>query len=527
MANQDLFQSSSPGKLVPPATTVNEAGGKAYSFTDKHALAQLVTTGCLNATFYATGEEQLKTALDLATKVEPEFIAKAAVYAREKGFMKDMPALLTAFLATRDLNLLARVFPRVINNGKMLRNFVQIIRSGVVGRKSFGTHPKRLIRQWIESQTDDALFRSTVGNDPSMADVIRMVHPKPSTKSREALLGYIIGAKEYNKDALPDLVKHFEAFKACEVNEIPAVPFEMLTAQELGTPEWKAIATTCSWHTLRMNLNTFLRHGVFKDEEVTKLLAAKLKDPDLVSKARVFPYQLLMAYTAADKELPRAIKDALHDALEHATMNVPELEGQQIYIMPDVSGSMRSPVTGRREGATTAVRCIDVAALVAASIMRRNKTAEIIPFAGNVVECSIDPRDSVMTNARKLAEIGGGATDCSAPLRLLNERGKRADLLVMVSDNQSWIDVRREQSGSSAVPGTVVMREWEKFRLSNPKARMVCIDIQPYTHTQAPEGKPELLNIGGFSDQVFEVIAAFATQKNADHWVEVIEKVEL
>jgi len=31
---------------------------------------------------------------------------------------------------------------RVINNGKMLRNFVKIVRSGVAGRKSLGTAPK-------------------------------------------------------------------------------------------------------------------------------------------------------------------------------------------------------------------------------------------------------------------------------------------------------------------------------------------------------------------------------------------------
>ena len=40
--------------------------------------------------------------------------------------MKDMPALLAAILAVRDLELLAQVFPRVIDSGKMLRNFVQI-----------------------------------------------------------------------------------------------------------------------------------------------------------------------------------------------------------------------------------------------------------------------------------------------------------------------------------------------------------------------------------------------------------------
>jgi 60 kDa SS-A/Ro ribonucleoprotein len=37
-----------------------------------------------------------------------------------------------------------------------------------------------------------------------------------------------------------------------------------------------------------------------------------------------------------------------------------------------------------------------------------------------------------------------------------------------------------------------------------------------------------VLNIGGFSDQVFEIIAEFAAGRlNAEHWVGVIEEVRI
>ncbi len=68
--------------------------------------------------------------LELCADIDAEFIAKTAVFCRERGFMKDMPALLCAVLSVKDRELLARVFPRVIDNAKMLRNFVQIMRSG-------------------------------------------------------------------------------------------------------------------------------------------------------------------------------------------------------------------------------------------------------------------------------------------------------------------------------------------------------------------------------------------------------------
>jgi 60 kDa SS-A/Ro ribonucleoprotein len=44
--------------------------------------------------------------------------------------MKDVPALLVAVLSVKDRDLFKAVFPRVMDNGKMLRNFVQIMRSG-------------------------------------------------------------------------------------------------------------------------------------------------------------------------------------------------------------------------------------------------------------------------------------------------------------------------------------------------------------------------------------------------------------
>ena len=69
------------------------------------------------------------------------------------------------------------------------------------------------------------------------------------------------------------------------------------------------------------------------------------------------------------------------------------------------------------------------------------------------------------------------------------------------------------------------MTEWSQFRHRNPQARLVCLDIQPNQTTQACE-RADILNIGGFSDQVFEVIAAFASgHLEADPWIARIEAV--
>ncbi|MGC3992145.1 MAG: TROVE domain-containing protein [Chthoniobacteraceae bacterium] len=515
MANQTIFQSMR-GAWLPPGNTVNEAGGTAYAFDARHALAQYAVTGCLNSTFYASAGTQLETVLKLAVQVDDCFLAQLAVYCRERGFMKDMPALLCAILASRNVALLEQIFDRVINDGKMLRNFVQIVRSGVTGRKSLGSAPKRLVRQWLERRDETQVFRASVGQSPSLADVVKMVHPRPAVPAREALYGWLIG-RPHQAQHLPRLVQDFEAFKAGQTSTVPDVPFQMLTALELDEKAWAAIAATASWQTTRMNLNTFARHGVFKNPALTDQIANRLRNPEAVKQARCFPYQLLTAFQSAGKEVPDRVRDALQDAMEIATQNVPEVRGR-VVVCPDISGSMRSPVTGYRAGSTTATQCIDVAALVAACLLRKNSGAEVLPFSDDVVKCRLNSRDSVMTNAQKLSSLPSGGTNCSAPLRDLNARQEEAGLVLIVSDNMSWMDSR----GGGRSPET--MRQWETFRTRNPQARLVCLDLQPNGSTQAQE-RPDILNIGGFTDSGFEIIATFAGgELNSRRWVELIEQ---
>lgn len=518
MANKSLF-ASTIGKLLPKTTTVNKAGGSAYGYTPHHKLAQLAVTGAFGATFYAEPQDQLDAVLKLLPEIDADFMAKTAVYARQRGHMKDMPALLLAYLSMLQTDDFIKVFPRVVDNGRMLRTFVQIMRSGVTGRKSLGTRPKRMVEAWLNAATDARLLQAAVGNDPSLADVIKLVHPKPRDASREAFFAWLIG-RPHDTSRLPEAVIAFEAFKSDATAPVPDVPFQMLTSLPLTKEHWARIAETAGWQMLRMNLNTFARHGVFEVAGFTESLASRLADRTAIKKARALPYQLMVANINADPAVPGLIREALQDAMEIALENVPTFTGN-VVVCPDVSGSMSAPVTGYRKGATTAVRCIDVAALMAAAILRQNPSARVIPFAEAAVGIDLNPRDSVMTNAAKLASIGGGGTNTSAPTEQLVKEKAKVDLLIYVSDNESWMDTR------PGGRGTGLMETYQKLQVHNPGLKLVCVDIQPYGSTQAIE-REDIFNVGGFSDAVFDQIALFVEGKmGPDHWVGEIEAIEI
>lgn len=477
----------------------NDAGGRAYELSPEAALALYAMTGTFNDTYYADAAMHLERVLELCTKCSPAFIAKLAVYARQKGHMKDMPSFLLAVLASKDVGLLAKAWPHVVDNGKMLRNFVQVVRSGATGRKSLGTRPRALIRQWFADRTPEAVFRQSTGANPSMADVLKLSHPKPRDKEEDALFGWLLD-KKFDPEALPSLVQAYERYKLDGL-EMPNVPFEMLTSLPLTDDNWKKTALNATWSQLRQNLNSFQRHHVFDDARVVDILCAKLRDPGAIHRAKAFPYQLLTTYQNTPN-ISLHLQLALEDALEVATQNVPKLEGD-VFLCVDVSGSMWSPVTGNREGSpSTVTRCVAVAALTAVTLLRNNPKAMLIPFNDQVRQIRLNVRDTVMTNVILLGQMLGGRTDCAAPLHAINDNKLNVDMVVFLSDNQSWAN----QSQS----GTGMMHEWRQIKQRCPKARMACLDINPNTTSQMAANVPDVMNFGGFSDTVFDILDEFS-----------------
>ena len=97
---------------------------------------------------------------------------------------------------------------------------------------------------------------------------------------------------------------------------------------------------------------------------------------------------------------------------------------------------------------------------------------------------------------------------------------------MLVSDQESWIGTGRHNS-------TATMTAWQEFVKNHVRLqgsadagpKLVCIDLQPYVTTQAPD-RSDILNVGGFSDAVFRVVASFLSG-DANRFVGDVEAIEL
>ncbi len=250
--------------------------------------------------------------------------------------MKDMPAALLVVLSSRDTELMHRVFDRVADNGRVLRTVFQMTRSGQFGRKSLSSSLQRAFQRWLNDASVGKLLSASIGNDPSLRDVLRMARPTPKDDARRALFGWLT-EKPVDKWApateadLPAAVQSLIAYRGADTAEAQTliagelqVRWDLLADAAKGKLVWKAIARQMGPQALRMNLNTLLRHDVFKngdgktDNAMIDYVANRLADADEIVRSRQFPYQFLAAYLNASAEVPQKIKASLHQAAEIA-----------------------------------------------------------------------------------------------------------------------------------------------------------------------------------------------------------------
>ena len=137
------------------------------------------------------------------------------------------------------------------------------------------------------------------------------------------------------------------------------------------------IAKKLAWQTTRMNLNTSPGTACLK-RAVVKPDCGAFARFVRIRRARVFPYQLMTAHQNCDEAVRRRC----------GTLCRTRWSGDRqraVDRRPDrgLSGRLGfddGPGYGSPSGATTKVRCVDVAALVAASVLRKDPIGDVLPF---------------------------------------------------------------------------------------------------------------------------------------------------
>ncbi|GAG76470.1 unnamed protein product, partial [marine sediment metagenome] len=102
-------------------TTTNYEGEVAYKLTPKMELYTLVCTASLQKRFYTEADECVERLRELIQKVDMEFSAKLAVYAREQMYLRSIPLVIAV-----ELCKLREHHPlKSKEQGKLLENLIE------------------------------------------------------------------------------------------------------------------------------------------------------------------------------------------------------------------------------------------------------------------------------------------------------------------------------------------------------------------------------------------------------------------
>lgn len=487
---------------------VNHEGFPSFRRSDREQARNYLRTGTLSGTFYASLDEvaaDTVATLRRLGEADPVALAQETVAAREDGFMRTLPLVACAVLSgLPNKELFRHTLGSVVKTPKDLKEFVEMCKTGAIpGRHSFGGCSVAPVRAWLEtiSEYHALKYGSAASKGVSLRDAIKLAHPRPADDVVRERLGWLSGHVRGADVRLNPRIAAFEALKReTDANRIVeliregGLPYEVVTAavRSPALEVWVELLKLAPTFNLLRSLATFGRHGVFTDRSNVDLAVRKLGHADALKKARIQPFQAYAAWKAysASADADPALIAAIADMLDASVANLPLFTGR-VALAPDVSGSMQSNYTSEKSHTSAA----EVAGVFTAGLLRRCPNVRVLPFEHEVISLSLNPRDSVLTGAQKIASVGGGGTSLSAPVEMLLREQDKVDLFVGITDNEEWV-------------GRGFVQVWREYRRTvSPEARAVLVTVVPTPYSAAPESEPGVHFVHGWSDAVLRFVS--------------------
>lgn len=510
---------------TPDATT--HEGGAGYSRDAKSELFLLAVTNMVSEnTFYEGASERdarFNTLVHTVAHQDLDWLSRFIPWLRSEANMRSASVVAAAEVAavTTDDNwkgklidgrgpvrvIVDRACQRADEPGEMLAYWLKNHgrRIPFTLRKGLADAVRRLYTEYTLLKYD------TPSHAVRFADVIDLVHPTPVDDRQDALFKFAL-ERRHNRDNPVDMkLTMIRANQHLRSQASRGITDRLLNPEDLKLAGmtwedvlslvgskvdkrrlWEALAPTMGYMALLRNLRNMDEAGV--SDELAARVAARLSDPEEVTKSRQLPMRFLSAYRAAPS---LRWSYPLERALQLSLANVPTLTGRTL-IMVDTSGSMNSGFS--KDG--TLMRW-DAAALFGLALASRCATADVVSFsdgywggAGSRV-FHHSPAESVLRGLERWRSEGyfiGGGTATAQALRTHFNGHTR---VVVLTDEQAFRDA---VGVDRSVPSNVPMYTW---------------NLAGYAVGHTPSGADNRHTFGGLTDQAFKMIPLLEAHQDA------------
>lgn len=471
---------------------LNKEDFPSYRISDREMLLNVLMTGSTGDTYYQTGIRNVFNVAGLLKRFnDDEFLAKAILYARLEGYMRDMPILGLVALSVKNPQLFKEIAPRVCRTPTDWVKLIDMCRSGLF-RAGLGRAVKSAIIEGIRN-TD---VYQAMKYPSAVRTMIRLA--RPHTSVNPTVIGYIM-ERRYDGDerleALYKLRRTNNPKLASRLIEEYVIPYEVVTS--IGNiinyrDVWEALLRVAPYMNLIRNLRTFYNKGVFSDSDNVDFVVSRLKDIDAIKSSMVLPIRFVTAYTSIVdiQGMPDEIVSAVADALEMSISNIKRTK-DDIVVALDDSGSMLSGITSNR----SKTRLYHVGRAMAWSLMYNALATELILFGRTV---RINKAKELLKYKRdvdfiiKLPPYGG--TSLSAPMRyILEETGDcPPDRVIFITDNEEWV-------------GEPFIKPLTEFINKYPSVNVYLVTLMPYMDYPTPNMR-NVHYVFGWNDNVLRYL---------------------
>jgi len=466
---------------MPKAKTLTEnlAGGQAYSQSNELALVSLLLTSFVNDQFYRNAQSSLEDLRKLSAKVkDKEFVAKAAIFARDRFGMRSITHALAGELTSQlegaewGKNFYDKVVVRVDDMTEIMSYYLAYKTS-----KDSPKFPNALKKGFAKAfdKFDGYQLAKYKGEskDVKLVDLVNIVHPVPTMRNKEALESLIKGE-----------LKNTQTWES-KLSQAGQVAESEEDLTKLKADVWSELLSTRKLGYFALLKN--LRNIISQSPDSISAACEMLVDERMIKNSRVLPFRFTTAYDeisklGSSKEV-RDVLVAINRALDISVCNVPKFDGETLVVM-DVSGSM----SGRPS---------EIASLFGAILAKVNNS-DVMTFSTSANYKQYNPMDSVLT-IRDGFKYSGGGTNFRA---IFEKANKKYDRVIILSDMQAWVGYESP---------TRQFAEYKKKFGANPF--VYSWDLAGYSTLQFPE--QNVFALAGFSDRVFDIMKLMETDKKA------------
>ncbi|WP_343671968.1 TROVE domain-containing protein [Chitinophaga sp.] len=490
------------------SATVNYEGAKAYVLTPELELYSAVVTASFHDQFYEGSAERLERIRALIRKNDPQFVARLAVYAREKMYLRSIPLALTVELAKVHTgnSLVSNMVNRVVQRADEITELLAFYALSNNRQDTKKLH--RLSKQIQKglslafNKFDEYQFaKYNRAAAVTLKDALFIVHPKPKDDDQQIL---------FDKIAQDEL-------------QVPYTWETTLTAtgqvkysdagerQKAFRYAWEQLieSNALGYMALMRNLRNILQADV--SNWMINKVCAQLTDEKAVLHSKQLPFRFLSAYRELKQVKHGRTKEVL-EALETAIQtSVQHLQGfdndTRVVIACDVSGSMQKAVSAR-----SVVKYYDIGLLLGMLLQYKCENVMTGMF-GDKWKVVDFPKKNILANVdafyAREGEVGYSTNGYKVLADLIKNRHV-ADKVMMFTDCQMWDSTTGNQSDKNTLAA-----QWKLYREMVPHAKLYLFDLAGYGKTPVSVEGNDVYLISGWSDKVFEILAAIEKGQDA------------